>query len=377
MNTRDRPASAFTMRSRPEDFVVIEEPLYPASGEGKHTFTLVEKRGRTTEQVARELARAANVAARDVGYAGRKDRHAVTQQWFSLPDVDPARAMDFVLEGARVLDARRHGNKLRTGHLRANCFEIALRGEAPLDLDAIEQRVAELLRRGMPNRYGDQRFGREGDNAVRARRMIAGESGPRDRRAARFLISALQSEVFNAVLAERIDAHDRVELGDLARVEESGGLFWVDDLERDLARAADFEISATGPIFGRKMRRPSGAVAELEQRVYDRFGLPPLGELSLPRGVRALGTRRPLRVRPRDLEVEPLLSAAARPATGGLRVRCTLPPGAYVTVLLEELVGPVRDASHARGSTDTGETARVSSVESGMRPENETENPSG
>ena len=334
------------IRSRPEEFRVFEEPLYEPTDEGKHTFLLVEKTGRTTEQVARDLSRASGVRQRDVGYAGRKDRHAVTRQWFSLEGVDPERALGFELSGAQVLEARRHPHKIKTGHLRGNRFEIVLRAEEPIDPVPIERRAEQLVRRGMPNRYGEQRFGRDGDNAQQARRLLAEGRPPRDRRAARFLISALQSEVFNAVLAERIEAFDSVMSGDLARVEESGGLFWVDDLERDMARAAAFEISATGPIFGTKMRAPRDAAAALEQAVFDRFELPELATLRLPRGIRARGARRPLRVRPNELVVESIEDGRA------LSLRCALPPGAYVTVLMDELVGEVVDASRSRGSAD-------------------------
>ena len=327
------------IRSSPEDFRVVEEPLYPATGEGKHTFLLVEKRDRTTEQVARDLARVSGVPARDVGYAGRKDRHAVTRQWFSLEGVDPDAARDFALEGAEVLEALRHGNKLRTGHLRGNAFEIVLRGDDEIDLAPIEARVAEALARGVPNRFGEQRFGRDGDNAERAREMLAGGRAPRDKRKARFLVSALQSEIFNAVLEERGDGFDGVMLGDVARVEESGGLFWVDDPETDTARAGAFEISATGPIIGKKMREPRDEAAALEATVFERFGLASGRDLKPPRGVRAQGTRRPLRVRPAGLSVADLDDGHA------LRVSCRLPPGAYVTVLLERIVGPVVDVT--------------------------------
>ena len=349
----------YSIRSKPEDFVVVEEPLYLPSGEGGHTFLYIEKRGRTTEQVAGELARVAHVPGRDVGYAGRKDRHALTRQWFSLPDIDPERALEFDLIGARVLEAQRHGHKLKTGHLRGNRFEIALRGRGD-SLDIVNERAEELLRRGMPNRYGEQRFGMRGDNAQQARKLLEGGAAPRDRRAARFLISALQSAVFNAVLEERADSIDRVELGDLARVEESGGLFWVDDLDRELPRAAAFEISATGPIFGTKVRSPKGDAAQLERKVFDRFGLPAdLTSLSLPRGVRARGSRRPLRVRPADLEVSALAEG------DGLLLKCGLPSGAYVTVLLDLLVGPMIDATRTREPSVATEGAGVSSPESG------------
>ena len=361
MTSQEETPGAYLIRTEPEDFVVVEEPLYPTSGEGDHTFLYVEKRGRTTEQVARELARMGRISARDVGYAGRKDRHAVTRQWFSLEGVDPERALDFELYGAKVLEAHRHGHKLKTGHLRGNRFDITLRREGESEIDSIQERADEMVRRGMPNRYGDQRFGREGDNAMQARKLLEGGPPPRDRRAARFLISAFQSEVFNAVLEERADAFDRVELGDLARVEESGGLFWVDDLDREQPRAKAFEISATGPIFGKKMRSPVGDVARLEREVFDRFGLPAeLANLSLPRGIRARGSRRPLRIRPEGLEVTPLAEG------DGLRVQCGLPSGAYVTVLLELLVGSVIDANRiGRPSPDTAEGLDADAPSSG------------
>lgn len=336
----------FFIRRRPEDFVVCEEPLYPASGEGDHLFLEVEKCGRTTEQVARELARVCGVSPMDVGYAGRKDRYAVTRQWFSLPGIDPERALALELEGARVLSAARHGHKLRTGQLHGNRFDLSVHSDAPCDLPALSARAAELVRRGMPNRYGEQRFGRAGDNAEAARKLFGGRLRSRDLRSARFLVSALQAEVFNAVLEERRERHDEVLLGDLARVEVSGGLFWVDDLERDSARAREFEISATGPIFGTKVRAPRGDVAMLEAKVLERHGIPAEGELRLPRGIRAQGTRRALRVRPRDLELTSLDGA------DGFRLRCGLPPGAYVTVLVEYLVGPVVDAARVATSRD-------------------------
>ena len=348
----------FVIRSRPEDFVVVEQPLYQASGSGGHLFVEIEKRARTTEQVARELARMLGVAAMEVGYAGRKDRHAVTRQWFSVPGIEPERALALELEGARVLQAIRHEHKLKTGHLRGNRFELFVASEGPFDLASIEARAAELIRRGMPNRYGEQRFGRDGDNAEAARKLFGGRPARRDLRAARFLVSALQAEVFNAVLAERADGWDDVVVGDLARVEASGGLFWVDDLERERPRARAFEISATGPIFGTKVREPRGEIAALEARVLARHGIPPANELVLPRGLRALGTRRPLRVAPQDLIVSPV------PEGRGFRLACGLPSGAYGTVLLDCLIGDlgdVVDGSRGRTSPDEGMGAGVSS----------------
>jgi len=313
---------------RPEDFRVEELPLYPPGGEGGHTFVRVEKRLRTTEDVARELARAAGVKPGDVGFAGRKDRMSISSQWFSVPGLAPEAAVALELQDARVLEAAAHPHKLRTGHLAANRFTLVVRDAEPAALAAAPQRLARLVESGMPNRFGGQRFGRDGDNAEQGRRVLAGEAQVRDRRRARFLVSALQAEVFNAVLAERLSDLVTLEAGDVAVVHESGGQFVVEDLEAEAPRAAAFEISATGPIFGVKVISPAGVVAEREARIALACGVPE--NPKPPRGIRMRGARRSLRVRPRDAE--------ARVADEELHLQFTLPPGSYATVLLEELL---------------------------------------
>jgi tRNA pseudouridine13 synthase len=317
------------LRSVPEDFRVEEIPLYRPTGAGDHTFVNVEKRLRTTEDVARALARIAGARARDVGYAGRKDRVAVATQWFSVPRLDPARARDIALPGVKVLEAVRHPHKLRTGQLRGNRFRIVVRD---LDDRACASAVRQLersCRLGMPNRFGAQRFGRGGENVQRAQRLLRGEAAVADRRAARFLISALQAAVFNAALAARETPLDALEQGEVAMVHASGGCFVVEDLAREAPRAAAFEISATGPIFGTRVLEPQGEAAERERAAIELLGVVP-GNLHLPRGIRLRGARRPLRVRPED--------ASAEPIDGGLELCFSLPPGSYATVLLEELL---------------------------------------
>ena len=321
------------IRACPEDFVVDELPLYDCSGEGEHTFVRVEKRLRTTEQVARTLAREAGVRPRDVGYAGRKDRNAVTRQWFSVPGLAPDQALALDVPGLRVLEASRHRNKLRTGHLAGNAFAIRVRGVPPALAVQAEERSAVLRTRGMPNRFGDQRFGRDGDNVESARALLAG-GGSRtagDRRSQRFLLSALQSAVFNEVLAERPTGLDELERGDVAMLHQSGGTFVVEDREREAPRAAAFEISPTGPIFGTHLLAAEGQPGARERAVLDRWELGD-GRIQLPRGLRLRGGRRALRVRPGGL------SLSGEPEDS-VRVEVTLPPGSYVTVLIEELFG--------------------------------------
>jgi len=319
------------LRSQPEDFRVDEIPLYPPTGAGDHTFLCVEKRLGTTEDIARSLARFAAVRARDVGYAGRKDRDAVTTQWFSVPGLAPERARDFALPGVRVIEAARHPHKLRTGQLRGNRFRIVAR-DADAEVSALAAaRLEQLLRRGMPNRFGAQRFGRDGDNAERAQRLLRGEVSSGDRRSARFLISALQAAVFNALLSTRETPLDGLELGEVAMLHASGGSFVVEDLAREAPRAAAFEISATGPIFGTRVLAPHGAPAERERAVLEQFDVSP-ENLRVPRGIKLRGARRAVRVRPGE--------AALESVGGGLVLSFTLPPGSYATVLLEELLAP-------------------------------------
>jgi tRNA pseudouridine13 synthase len=316
----------------PDDFVVEEVPLYAPSGEGGHTFVWIEKRLRTTEEVARALARAAGAAPGDVGYAGRKDRSAVARQWLSVPGLDPEAALALEIPGARVLEARRHGHKLRTGQLRANRFRLVVRDAEPAAIERAPERAAELARVGLANRYGTQRFGAAGDNAARAQGLLAsGGEWPRDRRAARFLLSSLQSAVFDAALAARPVALDAVEAGDVAQVCASGGVFVVEDVAREAPRAAAFEISATGPIFGTRMTAATGAPGERERAAAAAFGID-LATFRPPRGIRARGARRPFRVRPVGLAVE-------RAGERALALEFELPAGSYATVLVDALLG--------------------------------------
>ena len=318
------------IRALPEDFVVEELPLYAPSGEGGHTFVFVEKVLRNTEEVARDLARAAGVRPAEVGYAGRKDRVALTRQWLSVPGLDAAAALALELPGVRVLQAIPHGHKLRTGQLAGNRFALRVRDVGSLDIAAVEARLADAARHGIANRFGAQRFGRDGDNAERARALLRGERVRGGRRAVRFLVSALQAEIFNEVLDARPLALDVLERGDIAMRHASGGCFRVEDPAAEAPRLAAFEISPTGPVFGSKVLLPEGIPAEREREVLARHGID-LEALPRVPGLRLRGSRRSLRVRPEEatLEREP----------DALLLRFRLPPGSYATTVLAALLG--------------------------------------
>lgn len=319
------------LRATPEDFRVEEIPLYAPSGTGEHTFVCVEKRGRTTEDVARVLSEIAGVARRDVGYAGRKDRDAVARQWFSVPRLPPERALEFTREGLRVLEAIPHRHKLRTGQLAGNRFEIVVREVDEGAATHCAQVLSRLCASGMPNRFGPQRFGRDGGNVEQGLKILRGAYAGMDRRKARFLVSALQAAVFNEALRLREAPLSSVERGEIAVVHATGGLFRVEDAAREQPRADLFEISATGPIFGGRTLDPDGSARERERAALVAIGIDPDQPLRPPRGIELRGARRALRVRPEEVALEPLPEA--------LRLRFTLPPGSFATVLIEEVFG--------------------------------------
>src|SRR5262245_36361558 len=162
------------IKVQPDDFVVDEIPAYSPSGEGGHTFLRIEKRGLTTEEALTRLCIALDVRRDEAGLAGQKDRQAVTRQWVSVPDIDPPRALALAVDGVRVLEAARHPNKLRTGHLSGNRFTIVVRGAT----DGVARALAifhSLAATGVPNYFGEQRFGRRHDNAGRGRAIVFGD----------------------------------------------------------------------------------------------------------------------------------------------------------------------------------------------------------
>jgi tRNA pseudouridine13 synthase len=343
--TADLPGSGGRVKASPEDFRVDEIPAYLPSGAGPHLYLLVEKRGLTTRDVVRALARALDVPERDAGVAGLKDRQAVTTQWLSFPsarDPDPA---SLAGDGFRVLRASRHANKLRTGHARGNRFSVAVRGG---DLERARACAAALAERGFANFFGPQRFGAGGANADLGRSLLLGRLGdPAARRAARdrFLrrlcLSAWQSLLFNRWLSERIaDGLFATALrGDAMKKLDSGGVFTCEDPEADAARIARFEISPAGPMFGHRLRPATGEAGVREARLLAADGVAPA---DLERGGgEAEGTRRAARL-PVKVELEPV--------EGGYRAAFDLPRGSYATVLLGELtksdadLGEVSDA---------------------------------
>lgn len=249
-----KPLSSGTLKSIPEDFVVKEDLGFELDGEGEHVMVRVEKTGCNTLFVAEQLAKFAKISARAVSYAGLKDRHAVTEQWFCLqmPGKDTLDFSAWQLEGCRVLAVTRQKRKLRIGSLKGNQFEITLRDIT--NADDVDQRLQKVAKLGVPNYFGEQRFGRDGQNLVQARRWANQEITVRERNKRSFYLSAARSAMFNDIASARIanNTAQYAMLGDALQLTGRGSWFvaTAEELDSLQARLQSSELSVTAPLPG-------------------------------------------------------------------------------------------------------------------------------
>ena len=324
------PGTGGRLRVSPTDFEVEEIPAYTPSGQGEHLFLWVEKVGLDTPDAAFRIASALGLNPGEVSWAGLKDRVARTRQWLSVPArAESALAALSPVPELTVLAHARHGNKLRSGHLRGNRFRIRiLDAERPGAVAAVMER---LVAEGLPNAFGEQRFGR-GDTGLRGRALVHGERLPTRPSAfeRKLYVSAYQALLFNRMLEARLrDGTLRRALpGDLMRKTDTGGLFVCREPEVDQPRVERGEIVATGPMFGWKMPRPEGEVDAAEKAVLAAEGLTLDGFRRL--GGIAEGTRRPFSV--------PVSDAQWWVEGPTVELSFTLPSGSYATVLLDEVM---------------------------------------
>lgn len=389
--TSQVPGIGGAIKESPEDFQVDEIPSYLPCGSGEHCYLTIEKCGITTLEAIRRIAVSLKVPERDIGYAGMKDAVGITRQTISIQRISPEKALALKLDGVSVVSAERHSNKLKLGHLKGNRFHIVIRGVS----DSAALRVPAILdilgKRGVPNYFGSQRYGAQGNShligAAMLRRdwrecvdrLIGDPDAVRDEgwsaaicayqqgaleealrlfprhcrseqdvlqrlvarpeeyekgfsavhpRLKKLYLSAFQSFLFDQTVARRIERIDELITGDLACKHVNGACFLVEDAAAEQGRAATFEISASGPMFGCKMKRPEGAVWELEREILELAGVD-LPLFDMPSGLRIEGERRPLRVPAGDLS----WSASGDAVT----VKFTLPKGSYATSLVREI----------------------------------------
>ncbi len=347
--TSSIPPVRAVIKQTSSDFIVEEEPAYLPEGAGEHCYLFVEKEKIPTNDMVRVLAREFQVKDVEIGVAGLKDAQAITRQWVSVRLLPESKAGEFSHPQIRILKMSRHKNKLRIGHLRGNHFKIRLRDMAAQDVPRVREVLEILEKRGVPNYFGEQRFGRDNDTHLTGRAILEGNANSRiPRKMNFFYMSAFQSYIFNLCLAKRIETFDQLFEGDLAFKHENGAVFKVENLEAELPRLERFEISPTGPLFGTKMIEPSGKEQELEIAVLREEGISRSLFFSPLRHIELTGERRSYRFPIRNLQVSYNDSC--------LDVSFFLPKSCYATAVLREILkdGQIVDKipSSIRGGTE-------------------------
>jgi tRNA pseudouridine13 synthase len=394
--TPEFPGVGGVIKQRAEDFFVQEIPLYEPSGEGEHVYCEIQKVGLTTFEAMHRLGKTLDISTRDIGYAGMKDAHAITRQVFSIAGTTPEAVMALQIPGITIQWAARHGNKLRLGHLQGNRFAIKIREVNALDVVKLKPVLEVIERRGMPNFFGEQRFGRRNNNDLLGAALIRGDhenvlklllgspdptldgKPTMDARAAfdkrdnaramqlwprtggierrvlarlmkthrpsaaihaiddkirRLWVSAVQSRLFNDVLAKRITTIDKLLDGDLAYKHDNGACFRVESAATEQPRCDGFEISPTGPLVGYRMTMPEGEPLQIEQSAMTEVSLT-AKDFRQSGKMRVKGARRSLRIKPQNIEIAGGVDSFGSHIT----VAFSLPAGAFATVLLRELM---------------------------------------
>lgn len=338
----------FRFKQTPRDFVVEEIPLYEFSGEGEHLVMFVRKKNLSTMEMVGIFARFLGIKNRDIGYAGLKDKHAMTKQYISIHKQHEEALKNFEHEGIKILSTVHHNNKIRIGHLKGNRFYIKLKKVNPTSAVKLDEALKNISDSGMPNYFGYQRFGNDGDNHIDGEKIAKGTKKERNPKIKKLLINAYQSHLFNMWLSRRLEINTlvssfeakelesllnmpidviknlkaqkhpfKVILGDIMEHYPHGRLFDFDGSEDDLTRFNERNISVTGMLCGKKVKISSDMAGEIEKDFDD--------------DINADGARRYAWVYPTDVE------GRFNQIEAQYELNFTLPKGSYATVLIEEL----------------------------------------
>ena len=344
----DHSSIDFHFKQSPRDFVVEEIPLYEFSNEGEHLILLVRKKGLTTNEMVGQIARYLGIKNKEIGYAGLKDKHAMTKQYISIHKKYEEALENFNHESIKIISKRYHNNKIRIGHLKGNRFYIKVKKVNPTSAVKIDEALKNIATFGMPNFFGFQRFGNDGDNHILGEKLAKGEAKERNPRVKKLLINAYQSHLFNLWLSRRLEINTMVNNFEISEIENilnfpndeikkmkkqkhpfklisgdimehypKGKLFEFEGDEDDLLRFDEKGISVTGLLCGKKVRVASGVAGEIEKDYDDT--------------INADGARRYGWVYPSDVE------GRFNSVEAQYEFNFTLPKGSYATVLLEEI----------------------------------------
>ena len=323
------PGSVGKIKTKPADFIVEERLPFEPEGAGEHAFLLIQKTGENTDYVARMLARFAEVRQRDVSYAGIKDRHAKTTQWFSvwMPGKDDPDWDKLESGTIKVCQATRHARKLKRGVLSGNDFQITIR-QWDGNREVIESQLLQIKEQGFPNYFGVQRFGRQGNNVAKALAMFQGKKVKREQRS--IYLSAVRSYFFNQLLAKRISLGNwnQAVSGDVCVFDCSNSFFTTDQIDDSIIqRVKEADIHPAGLLFGKSDSETKNEALAIEQEIFNAYPALTKGLLDYDLAT----SRRAFRVFPTKFEWEFLPEMK-------VVLKFSLPAGSYATSLLRELV---------------------------------------
>ncbi len=332
-----KPESSGLLRSQKSDFKVFEQLPFSPIGEGEHLFIYIRKTGANTVFVARELAKYFKVKEQLVSYAGLKDRFAVTEQWFGVhvPGKQVYDLQDLAIEGVEVLEYARHNKKLRTGALTGNRFELILRNVT--NLQALHNRWNDIVEQGVPNYFGEQRFGIDGGNIDKALALFSGTK-VKDKKKRGMYLSAARSYIFNDIISERIlqNAFSKLQQGDVLMLAGTQSVFHLDEVDDETTqRFIDKDVDITATMWGAGELMTSATPKALEQKISEKHsdfseGLPRFGLKQ---------ERRRIRLIVQDADIEVLVDEQENDnALPSVKICFTLPAGSYATTVLRELI---------------------------------------
>lgn len=336
--TKEYPGIDGKIKKKPEHFVVEEIPIYEPCGKGDHLYINLTKKNLTSKEIQKKLTQLFNLSEVCIGFAGMKDKHAVTTQTYSIKFgiIDDK----FTKEVVKTIEknipikvnwAKLHNNKIKAGHLLGNKFKIIISEiKIPIDeaLEISREIVNKIKKTGIPNFYGPQRFGFDGDNWKRGLSIIKGELKTRDLWSKRFLISSYQSYLCNVYLAKRVESgnFEKILKGDIAKKYDTGGLFVVKDKEAEQKRYDNHEISFTGPIYGPEMWEAEDESGKFEKEILKDSGV----TIEDIKKAGSNGTRRLGRLLVDDIKIKKVRE--------GLQLEFFLPKGAFATNVLREII---------------------------------------
>ena len=329
-----KPKSTGLLRTTMADFKVFEQLPFTPCGEGEHLLIHIRKTGQNTLTIVRELAKYFKVKDKLVSYAGLKDRYAITEQWFGihLPGKQLFDLSDMQIEGVEVLSYDRHNKKLRIGALTGNKFELTLRDVT--HISELEQRWQKIIANGVPNYFGEQRFGIDGGNIDKAKRLFAGEMKVKDKKKRGFYLSAARSYLFNDVVSKRIEHQyfDSLSVGDVCMLSGTQSVFIAEDVDQLLRdRLVEKDIDITAPMWGAGELMTKGEALHFEQQTADSHpeisaGLPKFGLKQERRRIRLNLSQPSIEIKAKSEDKSQVV------------LTFFLPAGCYATTILRELI---------------------------------------